>query len=194
MCCLCQVPGAWARSHGSAPSERFSLARDIPSPGYALVHEQRIDHTLWAAYLYSARFEGRRKICVSTASVLDRVYFEDSWRCGQLWPGGGTDVPVRAFIRRDSTPNPFSPETAPSPELFGIFLLAPQVRSIEVRLAGGASFKRATQVVSSVDTGRLELPEMRYATMSVRSEKQIESVIAFGADGSVLAAGRYRPG
>ena len=129
-----------------------------------------------------------------TASVLAPSYFDSTYRCGQLWPGAGTKVPIRAFMARDSTVNVSAPAPWEGPEMFGIFLLSPQVRAIDVHLAGGASFKRATRPVSRADLQRLGLPRIRYARLSVRLDGQIRSVVAFCPDGRELATGNYPRG
>lgn len=188
------VDEARLRAAHPRPSERLGLAREIPGGKYALLHEQRIGHTLWAAYLYRSRLGNHPKICAMTGSVLAPSYFDSSSRCGQLWPGSGTKVPLRAFVRRDSTVNLSAPAPWEGPELFGIFLFSPQVRSVDVRLAGGTSFKRSTRPVPRADLKALALPAIRYATLSVRVDTQIRSVVAFGPDGSELAIGNYPRG
>lgn len=195
---LCSAFGwlstAEAGSQHRSPSERFDLARAVPSGQYALLHEQRIGHTFWASYLYRARFDNHPKICAMTASVLAPSYFDSTYRCGQLWPGAGTKVPIRAFIGRDSTVNVSAPAPWEGPEMFGIFLLSPQVSAIDVHLAGGTSFKRRTRPVSRADLQRLALPEMRYAPLSIRLDRQIRSVVAFGPNGREVAIGNYPRG
>ncbi len=188
------ISAAEAGSGHPVLSERLGLAREIPGGKYALLHEQRIGHTFWAAYLYRARLGNHPKICAMTASVLAPSYFESSSRCGRLWPGAGTKVPIRAFVRRDSTVDLSAPAPWEGPELFGIFLFSPQVRSIDVHFAGGTAFKRATRPVPRADLEGLALPEIRYATLSIRVDIQIHSVVAFGPDGRELAIGNYPQG
>jgi hypothetical protein len=198
--CLAPVAGraAEARASGSAPavppSQRFHLSRAVPGGQFVLLSEGRLKQTYWATYLFPATFEGHPKVCLMTASVLQESHFQDSYRCGQPWPNGTTEVPVRAFVRRTGLIFEGGGPPQASPELFGGFVLAPQVRSVVVHLAGGLSFRRPTRAVPAAGLRRLGLPEMRFATLSVASTRQIRSLTAYGADGAELATGVWPKG
>ena len=78
--------------------------------------------------------------------------------------------------------------------MFGMFLLAPNVSTIDVRLAGGSDLRLRAHRMPARAVKFLSVPQMNYATVSVRKARRIVKITAFDGNGTEIRSRAYPKG
>ena len=183
--------GSASSARTERPSERFDLAREIPTQRNVLVREGRISASDWAAYVFGNPPNPEETgpcayIGVVTAASPSTHFFRYDGECAGLWPQGGVSRPALVFVRQRSYYH-----RRIRPEGMGLVLTAPTVKRLHIRFRGKAGIWAVTKKLSSRDSTVAQVQPLSYATFSVHLDRCIRSLTAYGVGPNPIGKVKY---
>jgi hypothetical protein len=180
-----------AQARQAEASERFDLAREIPTPRFALLNEGRIAASYWAAYVYrDPRDTGEGAPCAYIGAI-DFIsptvgFFKYAGECGGMWPAERVRRPALGFIRQRTYYHGRS-----RAEGMGLLLVAQTVRRIRINFRGNSAVWAAARELSGSQVRRAQVPALRYVTFAVHLDRCISAVTAYDARGKRVGVVSY---
>ena len=180
-----------AQARSGKVSERFDLAREIPTKHFALLGEGRIAASYWAAYVFAKSVSSTETVPCAYIGTIDSIspslgFFKYAGECGAIWPAEGVRRPALAFIRQRT----FYHGQARA-EGMGLVLVAQTVRRIRIRFRGDFGVWARARLLSGPDGAKAQVPALRYATFAVHLNRCISGVTAYEAGGRRGGAVNY---
>lgn len=187
---ICGASGA-AQARLAAASSRFALAREIPTPQFALLDEGRLAASYWAAYVYREPGDtSESAACAYIGSItFSRPtvgFFKYAGKCGDIWPAVGVSMPPFGFIHQRTYYHGSS-----RAEGIGVMLVAQNVRRIRIHFRGNSAVWKAANEILASDLRHAEVPTLRYATFTVHLDRCISAVAAYDAHGKRVGVVSY---
>jgi hypothetical protein len=180
-----------AQARNAKASDRFDLAREIPTSRFASLDEGRISASYWAAYVYQGPGDTGGSVPCAYLGAIDFVrpkvgFFNYAGECGALWPGEGARRPALGFLHQRS----FFHGRARA-EGMGLLLVAQSVRRVGLRFRGNSLVWASTKALSRSDRAQAQVPALRYATFAVHLDQCIRVVTAYDVSGNRVGLVRY---
>jgi hypothetical protein len=185
------VLAAGAQARPTKESERFELAREIPTKHFALLAEGRLPASYWAAFVYAGTENSAETVPCAYIGAIDFIspslgFFKYAGECGELWPGEGAQKPALAFIHQRTSYHGHN-----RAEGSVLVLLAQEVRRIRIRFRGTPVVWAQAKELSGADGARAKVPTLRYATFAVHLDRCISGISAYDAGGKSIGAISY---